>query len=76
MSGPNYEGAELVVVEILEFELALSDFGTWRPRRVTLTLDLIWGEAQLRPQDKDGLFKAVLRSMRLFLGYCYTYGGA
>lgn len=32
------EGVELVVVEILEFELALGDFGTWRPRRVTFDL--------------------------------------
>lgn len=50
------EGVELVVVEILEFELALGDFGTWRPRRVTL--DLIGGELQVRAYwTKTVLFK-------------------
>ena len=38
--------------------LALGDFGTWWPRRVTLDLDLIWVSCE--GKVKDGLFKQFL----------------
>lgn len=72
------EGVELVVVEILEFELALGDFGTWVAGACHLWRQPYLGELPtLRPRrTKTVLFQAVLRSMRLFLVYCFTYGGA
>ena len=71
------EGVELVVVEILEFELALGDFGTWVTGARRLWNQPYLGELpNCARRTKTVLFQAVIRSMRLFLVYCYTYGGA
>lgn len=48
-----------MVVEILEFELALGDFGTW-PRRVTLEPTLSGVNSSCAHKDKDSLFKQFL----------------
>lgn len=72
------EGVELVVVEILEFELALGDFGTWVAGARHLGDNLIWvsSNSGAREEQRRFYFEQFLRSMRLFLVYCYTYGGA